>query len=40
MQGPAISVGPFACPEVCMNPIPIAAGILVKVLLEWLLDKE
>ena len=40
MQGPTISVGPFACLEVCMNPIPIAAGILVKVLLEWLLDKE
>ena len=40
MQGPAISVGPFACLEVRMNPIPIAAGILVKVLLEWLLDKE
>lgn len=40
MQGPAISVGPFAFLEVRMNPIPIAAGILVKVLLEWLLDKE
>lgn len=40
MQGPTISVGPFAFLEVYMNPIPIAAGFLVKVLLEWLLDKE
>ena len=40
MQGPVISAGPFACTEFWMNLIPIAAAILVKALLEWLLDKE
>lgn len=38
MQGPAISVGPFACSETLMNPIPLVAAILVKTVLEWWLE--
>ena len=29
---------PFSCPEEPMNPIPLAAAILVKAILEWWME--
>jgi len=40
MQGPSISLGPFACTEVYTEETPIAITFLMEILLEWRFENE